>query len=280
MNEVLSANWNLDIPLCLQLVAVLAGYVYAIGPFRFDQKIKEAASATQISAFVAGITIFAVAVMSPIDSIGEKYFFWMHMVQHLILVFLVPALLIVGTPGWIIDWAMRLPGIKSVLRYVLVPLTTFLISQLVLVVWHVPVLYQAALRNSVVHDVEHLMFIAAGILIWWPVLSRSKLLPRAADHVLLIYLFLLPVPTSILGAMIAFSEDVLYPLYAIAPRYWDIAARSDQELAGLLMWVPGKLVFWLAIGIVFVRWFRKEKTLVASDWISHRAINRSPPNRD
>lgn len=280
MNEGLSANWNFDIPLCLQLVVVLAGYAYAIGPLRVDLKVKQSASVAQVSAFLGGITIFAVAVMSPMDSIGEQYFFWVHMVQHLILVFLVPALLIYGTPGWIIDWALKLPGIKSFLRYVLTPLSAFLVSQLVLVVWHVPVLYQAAMRNSVVHDLEHLTFIAAGILIWWPVLSESKLLPRAADHVLLVYLFLLPVPTSILGAMIAFSEDVLYPLYAVAPRFWEIAVRSDQELAGLLMWVPGKLIFWLAIGIVFFRWFRKEKTLVASDWAGPTGINESVSNGD
>ena len=124
--------------------------------------------------------------------------------------------------------------------------------------WHLPPLYNYALAHHPVHIVQHLMFLAASVLMWWPVLSPLPELPRLNYPGQMLYLFLLSIPMAIVSVYIAYADAVLYPLYASAPRIWGITPMNDQLIGGLIMWIPGGLFFYTIISVVFFRWQQRD----------------------
>ena len=140
------------------------------------------------------------------------------------------------------------------------PLPAAVIFSTPITLWHFPGFYEAALRHHPLHIVQHLVFIATAVLMWWPVLSPVPELPRASYLTQLLYLFLLGLPMSLVGALITLSEEVLYPFYTRAPRVWELTPLADQQLGGLLMWVVGTLVLWAAATVVWFRWAAREES--------------------
>ncbi len=245
-------GWLLD-PVLIGLLLTIGGlYVYAAA------RREGGTSRWRMASFMGALAIAFVVLQSPLDGLGELYVFWAHMLQHMVLVLVVAPLVLLGVPGWVLDRLLGVRAVREVVGWLTRPVTALVISQALLLGWHAPPLYEAALHDRHIHDLEHLSFMAAGILMWWPVLSRSKRLPAAPAQWLVPYLFVLPIPMSVLGALITFSRKVIYKTYAVAPRLWEISALHDQEVSGLIMWVPGKLIFWLAMGVVFYRWFARE----------------------
>ena len=251
-------GWLLDPVLIILLLVAAVAYLYSTGrlPGRDDGRIRVAG--WRAACFIGALMILFVTLLSPLDGIGELHLFWVHMVQHMILILVVAPLILLGIPGRLIDQLMRNPVVHGVAHRLTHPIAALLISQFILIAWHVPPIFEAALADRHVHDVEHLTFLVAGILMWWPVLSRSRALPGIEPIWLLPYLFVLPIPMSVLGAMLTFAREVIYETYALAPRVWGLSALQDQEISGLIMWVPGKLIFWLVLGVIFFRWFARE----------------------
>ena len=138
------------------------------------------------------------------------------------------------------------------------PLVAFGIYNVVFAGWHVPMFYNWALESHNVHIVQHLMFMTAAVLVWWPVLDPVPELVRMASPLRMLYLFALSVPMSIVSALITLSEDVLYVWYSDAARVFNLSVLDDQQLGGLIMWVPGALVFCAAISIIFYKWATRE----------------------
>src|SRR6185503_19267798 len=130
----------------------------------------------------------------------------------------------------------------------------FAAFNLVIAAWHLPVLYNAAMANHGVHIVEHLMFMASAVMLWWPILSPLPELPRLSYPLQMLYLFLLTIPMSIIAICIGYADHILYPAYASAPRIWGITPMQDQLLGALIMWIPGGLFFFVIISVVFFRW--------------------------
>jgi putative membrane protein len=106
-----------------------------------------------------------------------------------------------------------------------------------------------------VHIVEHLMIMVASVVLWWPVLSPVAELPRAPYPVQLLYLFVAGLPMVMVAIFITMADNLLYPFYATAPRIWErLTPHADQHLGGLIMWIPGGLIFLIALSVVFFRW--------------------------
>jgi putative membrane protein len=146
------------------------------------------------------------------------------------------------------------------LRFATSPLVAFGIYNVVFAGWHMPVFYNYALEHHSVHIVQHLMFMAAAVLMWWPVIDPLPELARLTPPTRMLYLFALGIPMSIVSALITLSENVLYPWYAAAPRLFALTALDDQQMGGLIMWVPGMMVYWAAITILFFRWSSREES--------------------
>ena len=199
-----------------------------------------------------------VALVSPLHELGDNYLFSAHMVQHLLMTLVAPPLLLLGTPAWLIRPLLSGARVLRVARFLTLPVVAFVLFNTVFALWHVPALYDLALRELGIHILEHLMFLGAGAIMWWPILSPLPELPRPQYLVQMLYLFVQPTVPSVLGALITFSGSVLYDWYAEAPRLWEISAHTDQQIGGVIMWVPGGFAFLLTLVVVFLIWAGQE----------------------
>lgn len=219
--------------------------------------------------FFAGLLVMFCSLNGPIHDLSDFYLFSAHMVQHLLLTLLLPPLLIAGTPGWMLRPALRVRPVRAVAEFVTRPAMCFTIFNLAIIVWHLPLFYNAAMANHDIHIVEHLMFMATAVLMWWPLMSPLPELPRLAYPGQMLYSFLMTIPMSIVAVYITMSDHVLYPAYASAPRLWGLSPLMDQMTGGLIMWIPGGIVFYGVMSVVFFKWAaRGEDSRAAAqvDW--------------
>jgi len=244
--------WNAD-PTVVAGVAALGGlYVAALRRGRAQGR---PVKGVQVVSFFAGLAVLLGSLTGPLHDLSDYYLFSAHMVQHLLLVFAMPPLLLYGTPGWMLSPLLRHPRVLSLGRRLTRPSGAFASFNLVLVAWHLPPLYNLAMDNHGVHIVQHLMIMVASVILWWPVVSPSPELPRAPYPVQMLYLFVVGLPMVVVSIFITMAGSVLYPYYAAAPRVWEaLTPHTDQHLGGLIMWIPGGLVFLIAISVVFFRW--------------------------
>jgi putative membrane protein len=257
--EVAWTDWDLHLSTVLG-VAILAGlYAWLAGPVR--RRLGAPPVGTRrIVPYGSSLLVILVALNGPLHHLSDEYLFSAHMVQHLLLTLLVPPLFLAGVPGWMVERLVAPPLLAGAARGLTRPLIAFTIPNAVLAVWHFPGPYGAAMVNHDVHIVMHLtMMVTAGML-WWPVLSPTERLPRLSRPLQLLYLFALGLPMSLIGAMITLADHPLYRFYVSVPRLFGLDPLEDQRIGGLLMWVPGMLVFWAAMTVVWFRWSREEGT--------------------
>ncbi len=248
--------WNLEPTLLIGLIGQVAAYLVCIGPLRRLFPGSAAVPAAQIQIFLLGsLTMFA-ALVSPLDTLAG-YLFSAHMVQHLLLALVAPPLLLAGTPRWLFRPLLQLPFALPIGRFLTNPLVTLLVFNIVFIGWHVPAFYDLALRSQPVHIAEHLSIFATATLTWWPIFSPMDELPRAHPLLQTAYLFFQSLPSTILGALIAFADHPLYPYYTGVPRIWGVSLLDDQQIAGLIMWIPGSMVFFGVMAVVFIRWLNR-----------------------
>jgi putative membrane protein len=206
--------------------------------------------------FYSSLTIFYLAVGSPLDQIGERFLFSAHMLQHQLLMYPAAILFLLGLPHWIIDPALNAAGFHRVIRFLTHPVICGLLFTLVISLWHMPYFYDWALRDKVVHVVEHLMFFGASVFYWWPMLSPSKAYPPISYAAQILYFLGALIGMTPVFAYITFSSDVLYPTYEYAPRLIpDFSPADDQLLAGAGMKIVGMFVALTAVGVSFYRWY-------------------------
>jgi putative membrane protein len=231
---------------------------------------KQRASTSQIVAFAGGLLAMFLALNGPLHDLSDYDLFSAHMVQHLVLIFVVAPLLVAGTPGWMLRPALGIKGVGPVARWLTRPTRTFVIFNLMMTTWHIPVFYNLAMAVHPVHIVEHLMFLAAAVLMWWPFLSPLPELPRLAYPGQMLYCFLMSIPMSIVAIYIAMADHVLYPAYEAAPRIWGLSPLEDQQLGGLIMWIPGGIVFYIVMSIVFFKWAQRGEDHAAAAQVGWR----------
>src|SRR6267143_1015942 len=255
-------HWTLDIPRWNRWdihPSVAAGLVLLGGLYVYLGGLR-GTSRRKIAAFVGALLVLFGALNGPLHNLSDRYLFSVHMAQHLLLTLLFPPLLLYGTPAWVVRPILSLRWVTALGRVVTRPVIAAAVFTAPIVVWHVPMFYEAALRHHDLHIVQHLVFLGTAVVMWWPVLSPVPELPRIPYPGQMLYLFLLGLPMSITGAMITLADSVLYPFYAAAPRVWKgVDALSDQQIGGLLMWVVGGLALWGAMTVVWFRWSVRER---------------------
>lgn len=204
--------------------------------------------------FAAGILTGFVALESPIDVGGDQYLFSLHMLQHLLLMMVAPPLVILGISG------MRVPSPGSRLWRRLWWATTrpgpaLVIFNVVMLLWHIPALYDTTLTVEPIHVVEHLSFIAVGLVFWWPIIDpvRDAGTLTVAPLSKIAMLVLSGIPPTVLGIIFALSRVPFYDFYVRAPRLWGLSPLADQQIGGVLMLGLGNIVYFIAIVIIFMR---------------------------
>jgi putative membrane protein len=227
-----------------------------------------------------GWAVLAVALLPPLDALGEELFA-AHMVQHELLLLVAAPLLVLSRPAGTLLWALpaawrpavaaavqRGPG--PVLRVLAQPGPAWALHAIVLWGWHVPALFDAALRNEALHVLQHASFLASALLFWWSLAGATGRARRLGTGV--IYVFTTAVHSSVLGALLTFASTAWYAPYLDTTARWGLSPGQDQQLGGLIMWVPGGGVLLLA-GLWLVHQWLQE-----SEWRDAQVQRR--PSRD
>jgi len=265
------------------IVVVVATVAYLAAVWIVDRgHPANRAPAWRIAAWLAGVMVIAIALVSAVDVYAESLFS-VHMVQHLLLAMVAPPLLALGAP---ITLALRV-STPTIRRSVLLP---FLHSRLAraiswpgvgwalfaVVMWatHFSPLFNAALENDALHSVEHLLYLAAGLLFWWPVIAADPIRWRLRPIARMVYLAAQMPVNSAVGLAIYFAPAVLYPHYATLGRTWGPDPFSDQQIAGILMWGAGDLIILSALVLAIAAWLK------ADEKRGRRARGRANPNVD
>jgi putative membrane protein len=252
-------HWHTEPLLLITLLGVGWLYALAIGPFR--TRIAEAAvfPLRKCILFYSGLIITYLAVGSPLDQLGEQFLFSAHMLQHMLLIYCASTLFIYGTPAWLIDWLLK-PTIATKTMHVLThPACGGLLFTFVYTVWHVPALYEAALQDKRIHILEHWTMFSLGLIMLWPYLTNSKLVPRRSYGIRMLAIFLLMVGQLPVFAFLSFAGEAIYPTYAWAPRIIDLDPLNDQILGGIIMKVVNMGFSLTILGISFYHWAKSEE---------------------
>lgn len=266
-DEQLWTAWSLD-PFVL-IPAGLLALLYVRGLRRWRGGRAESHRWWQTACFFLGLGTIVLALVSPLDRLTEHHFS-MHMVQHLLLIAVGVPLLLVGAPTTPVlrglpRWARRLAarplaphGRASIVwRALTQPLVALLLANATLIAWHlVPGWYDAAVRDDGIHALEHGTFIATALLFWWNVIDPRPLHSRVPYLPRVLYIFGGSLPKHLLAALLTFAPHPFYPTYEAARRVIPIDPATDQQLAGLIMWVPSELATIIAMAIVFFMWVR------------------------
>lgn len=257
----LNSDWALDPTVVLGVFALIAAYVAWTGPVnrRRPDVAQRPVSRRQRLAFLSGALVLLIALSPPLDDWADAYLLSAHMVQHMLLMFVVAPLWLIGTPSWLLAPLLQRPIIARAGYYLTRPASAWVIANLIIVVWHLPGPYDAALRSEPLHALQHLTFLGAALLGWWPVLSPLPAWPRLALPLQCLYLFLFGMPGGIVGAFVTLASPGLYSFYVDAPRLWGISLEDDQVAAGLLMWVGGSVIYLVLITIIFFQWAAREE---------------------
>ena len=217
------------------------------GPVSFPRRL----------AFAAALLSVFLSLNGPLHDLSDTFLFSAHMVQHLVLTLVFPPLLLAGLDDAMLAPLLRMRVVGPLLRVLTQPLWCFVIFNVVLAAWHLPPLYNTAMRHHPVHILQHLMFMGASVLMWWPIASPSRVLPRLPYAGQMLYCFLMTVPMSLVSVYIVYATSALYPAYAAAPRIAGLSPLEDQRLGGLIMWIPGGLFFLVLMTVIFFRWSAK-----------------------
>jgi putative membrane protein len=258
--------WDPGILVPLILCAVL----YAVGVVRLRRVNTRVAGPLEVGCFIAGWLTLVLALVSPLHPWGSTLFS-AHMTQHELLMLVAAPLLVLGRPvvpflwafpkpaaRWLSSWT-KAPGWTRFWGALTAPLVAWLLHAVVLWVWHLPALFQATLENAGVHALQHVSFLGSALLFWWAILHGRQ---RAAGYGAgVIYMFTTALHTSLLGALLTFSPSVWYPVYNGTTQSWGLTPLQDQQLGGLIMWIPAGVVYIIAGLALFAAWLRESENL-------------------
>ncbi|KRT75325.1 MAG: hypothetical protein XU13_C0002G0012 [Candidatus Rokubacteria bacterium CSP1-6] len=249
-------HWDIHADVLAGLALFGAAYLWGIGRLRRHSSA-DGVEAWRIALFFAGLGTIFVALNGPIHDLSDRSLVSVHMLQHLLLTLVAPPLLLLGVPGRLLAPALRSAAGRTIGRRLTRPLPALAIFTVVFTAWHLPVLYELALRHHGLHILEHLLLMAAAVLLWCPVLSP---LPewRLSPPAQLLYLFVAGIPMVPVAAFITLTDRILYPFYGEAPWQWGLSPLADQRLGGVLMWIGGPMVFLVAMTIVYFRWMGRD----------------------
>jgi putative membrane protein len=217
-----------------------------------------------------------VALASPIDAIGEHYLFSVHMVQHIILIYLVPVLLLRGLPpGWLSAWVSP-PGIAPLMRRLVHPVVAAATFHVIFTAWHIPGLYEWALRDPFVHQLEHAMILLSAMLMWWPILSPISLLPALTPGAQIFYVLGLGIGHIPVVAYLTFSHEVFYPTYEMAPRLLALSPLEDQRLGAVVMKLASTGAYVAVLALAFWHWYAEENAGIDASPTNRRSLLHKP----
>jgi putative membrane protein len=223
----------------------------------------------EAAAFGGGWLAAALALLSPLHALGGSLFS-AHMAQHELLIAVSAPLLVLGRPLipflWALppDWRSGLGGltktsvVSGTWSMLTRPSVAFALHAIALWTWHLPGPYQATIHSEMMHTLQHLSFVSTALLFWWTVFgARYSMLGYGGA---VFYLFATALQTGALGALLTFAPGLWYPAYAATAPVWGLSPLEDQQLGGIIMWIPGSIPYLVAGLVLFARWLKESET--------------------
>ncbi len=253
------------------IIVVFLATTYLIGMIRLQ--IRSRWQAIPIRKMLYGIAGFAVlffAVAGPPEAFSDEMFF-AHMTQHILIAMLAAVLLLAASPMAAYLWAMpetirvglgpslaERGWIRRINAFLINPRFALPAFVITLWGWHIPESYALAIRNDYAHLGMHISMFTTAILFWWPIIGPPPVRSPLSDPQRIIYLILVVTPTAVLAAIITLSNSVIYTPYLDTPHHFTLTPYEDQRIGGLLMWIPGNIVYLATLTTLFLRWFARE----------------------
>jgi cytochrome c oxidase assembly factor CtaG len=258
------AGWSIEPPLAY---VAAAGLLYWLG----GRGLRPKTPPLRVASFVAGLVTIVLALDSPIDGWADQLF-WVHMVQHIVLLTVSAPLILLGRP-WPRMWralplgfrtrvgrGLVTSGAAAPLRALARPLPAFVLFNGAIAVWHIPALYNATLNSEVVHQFEHATFFFTALLFWARVIDPGPLRPRLEWPLRIAYIAGAMTVGAVIGVVLVSAPHPLIAHYAaLAHRPGGLTALNDQQIAGGVMWVPGSISYTIAALMGFYRWLEPDK---------------------
>jgi putative membrane protein len=272
LSEAVWSWWSWDPGVLLSLA--VSGGLYVAGVRRLWRRAGTGHGVRrwEAAAFAAGWLALIVALISPLDALGGVLFS-AHMTQHEVLMLIAAPLMVFGRPGIVCLWALppaardrigravRAKPVAAVWSTATSPLVVWTAHGLALWLWHIPALYQATLGNDWIHAFQHLSFFGTAVLFWWSLIHGRY--GRIGYGVGVFYVFTTALHSSILGALLTLAPRLWYPIYEERALRWHLSPLEDQQLAGLLMWIPTGVIF-VVLGLaLFAAWLGESERRVA-----------------
>lgn len=276
--------WNPHPEVWLLVAVVAVAYLRALrrlGP-RHSAPGTPVATTSQKLAFGAGLAALWAFSDWPVHEVGEGFLFSVHMTQHTVFSLVVPPLLLLGTPAWMLDLLLRPPWLRAVVGRLTRPVFATVVFNVVVVVSHLPPWVEVTVRNELAHFVAHAVLVGAAFLVWLPVVHQVRGLPALSHPLRMLHLFVQSIVPTVPASFLAFAEKPLYDAYVAAPRRFGLSAVEDQQLAGAVMKVGGGALLWGAIIVLFFHWYsltqRDQGDVLTWDDVE-RELARTPPAR-
>jgi cytochrome c oxidase assembly factor CtaG len=252
-------------PIGANTLLCLAALIYTIGWLRLRASFQDLISARQLAAFLAGIGTVWIAVGSPVEAFDDVSL-TIHMVQHLLLMAIAPPLILLsaptlpllqGLPKWIargiVAPFLRWGWVKHLGHLITYPAFCWLAAALALIGWHIPAVFELALRSRGWHEFEHASFFGTGLLFWWPVVQPWPSTARWPRWSIPLYLFCATLPCDALSGFLAFCDRVVYSSYLSTPQMLTSSPLQDQECAAAMMWTCVTIIFLVPAVIVTIQ---------------------------
>jgi len=253
--------WHPHVDIWVGLLVLAVGYAWAVnvlGPRKAPEG-ESPATRKQILCFYSGVILLWFSADWPVHDIAENYLFSIHMVQHLAFMLMVPALLLLGTPRWLLRSMIGTGFRFKLMRNLTKPIVALLVFNVMIAFIHWPAIVDLQTSSTAGHGAVHLFVLSASIIGWWPVVAPLPELGRLNDIGKMFYLFLTSIIPTVPASFLTFAEGVIYKHYANVPQLWGIDPTTDQMMAGLIMKIGGGLLLWTVIAVIFFRWYAREQ---------------------
>ena len=274
------------------VVLILVSFLYMRGWRRVRKTPVSASPAWRAASFLFGVSLIWVALGAPVAAYDHDSL-TVHMIQHLLVMTIGPALILLGEPllvFWhglprfgqdVVGLLFQLSLVQRFVRTVTRPALCWTVSAFTLLAWHVPPLFMLGMQSAVWHSVEQASFLVAGFLFWWPVVQAWPCNATGPQWSTLLYLFLATLPCDILSGFLAFSDRVAYPVYFSTSRLFGLSVLEDQQCAAALMWTCVTLIYLVPAAIISLKLLAPrtsfENDLQPSQFSGDPAPRNAPP---
>jgi putative membrane protein len=305
MLGAVASPWELQLhpEVWLLLGGLTAAYAYTVvvlGP-RAVPAGESAVTRRQVVLFAVAMVVLWIASDWPVHDIGEQHLYWVHMVQHLLLSYVLPPLFLLATPEWLLRTLIGTGRLQRVVRWMTQPVVAAIGFNAAVIITHIPGVVNESATNAPLHYGLHVLLVTMSLLYWMPVcgpLPEHRLAPGPK----MIYLFAASILPTVPAGWLTFAEGSVYDVYDVQPRAFGISVTSDQQLAGVIMKIGGSVYLWVIITVIFFRrfmagWedqqdFRRASRIPDAEVVGHtddqpltfddvaREFEKVPPARD